>query len=257
MTEMLTAKDMQNLLQVDRSTIYRMAEAKKLPVVKIGRQWRFPADEVEKWLRNQSIAPSPAPVTPFSDGENSAELDFVSTLPLTCIQLIQDAFAEAMDVMILITDMDGNLITQVSNPCGLYQAIRQAPQAIEKCVEDWAYLGEVLEFEPKYVRSHLGLWGARGLIRVGKELKGMVIVGGIAGDDWPPSEEGAAAIAAEFAAPVDLVMSHLNEAFYLDDAQKKKTLLLVQRMADIVAHIAAERITLVGKLHSIAELVSA
>ncbi len=254
MTEMLTAKDMQNLLQVDRSTIYRMAEAKKLPVVKIGRQWRFPADEVEKWLHNQSIATSP--VAPFSEIENGADLDFVSTLPLKCIQLIQDAFAEAMDVMILTTDMDGNLITEVSNPCGLYNAIRQTPNAIEKCVEDWAHLGEVLEFEPKYVRSHLGLWGARGLIRVGKELKGMVIVGGIVGDDWPPSEEGAAAIAAEFGVPVDLVMSHLNGAFYLDDAQKRKVLSLVQRMADIVAHIAAERITLVGKLHSIAELVS-
>ena len=50
MTEMLTAKDMQTLLQVDRSTIYRMAEAGQLPAVKVGKQWRFPGDLVEDWI---------------------------------------------------------------------------------------------------------------------------------------------------------------------------------------------------------------
>ncbi len=44
MTEMLTAKDVQELLQVDRSTVYRMAETGKLPCIKVGKQWRFPAD---------------------------------------------------------------------------------------------------------------------------------------------------------------------------------------------------------------------
>lgn len=38
MVEMLTAKEMQVLLQVDRSTIYRMAAAKRLPAVKVGKQ---------------------------------------------------------------------------------------------------------------------------------------------------------------------------------------------------------------------------
>jgi len=47
MTEMLTAKEMQDLLQVDRSTIYRMAEAGQLPAVKVGKQWRFPSHLVE------------------------------------------------------------------------------------------------------------------------------------------------------------------------------------------------------------------
>ena len=37
MTEILTAKDMQTLLQVDRSTIYRMAEAQGIPVGWMGK----------------------------------------------------------------------------------------------------------------------------------------------------------------------------------------------------------------------------
>ena len=59
MPEMLTAKEMQDLLQVDRSTIYRMAEAGQLPAVKVGKQWRFPSDLVEGWLKAQTAVPAP------------------------------------------------------------------------------------------------------------------------------------------------------------------------------------------------------
>lgn len=38
----LTARDVQDLIRVDRSTIYRMAESGRLPAIKVGRQWRFP-----------------------------------------------------------------------------------------------------------------------------------------------------------------------------------------------------------------------
>ena len=46
MTTYLTAKDLQDLIRVDKSTIYRMAEDGRLPAVKVGRQWRFPEREV-------------------------------------------------------------------------------------------------------------------------------------------------------------------------------------------------------------------
>lgn len=49
--EMLTAKDIQDLLQIDRSTVYRLAEAGRLLAIKVGRQWRFPADQFDNWLK--------------------------------------------------------------------------------------------------------------------------------------------------------------------------------------------------------------
>ena len=52
--ELLTTRKMQELLQLDRSTIYRMAESGQLPAIKVGKQWRFPASEVEKWLHGSS-----------------------------------------------------------------------------------------------------------------------------------------------------------------------------------------------------------
>jgi excisionase family DNA binding protein len=47
---MLTAQQVQDLLEVDASTVYRMASDGRLPAVRIGRQWRFPTEAIERLL---------------------------------------------------------------------------------------------------------------------------------------------------------------------------------------------------------------
>ena len=59
----LSAQQVQDLLDVDASTIYRMAADGRLPAVRIGRQWRFPADEIEAMLRPASAATARGAVT--------------------------------------------------------------------------------------------------------------------------------------------------------------------------------------------------
>ncbi len=41
MTELLTTRQVQALLHVDRTTIYRMVESGELPRWCVGKQWRF------------------------------------------------------------------------------------------------------------------------------------------------------------------------------------------------------------------------
>ena len=250
MMEMLTAKDMQTLLQVDRSTIYRMAEAGRLPAIKIGKQWRFPGNQVEDWLNAQG----PSQVIPRQPDMNTPSSNLSDLLPLDCVQLILDTFADSLGVMLIVTDMDGNPIVEVSHPCGLFMAINTVPNAVQKCVESWRALGATIDLEPKFTPSHLGLLCARGLIRVGTELKGMVIVGGIAPDDWPPTPEELQVIAAEFGVSPETLEPHLDEVFYLSNRERAEILPFVQRIANIIAHIATERNTFVGKLNAIADL---
>ncbi|HKZ25894.1 MAG TPA: helix-turn-helix domain-containing protein [Acidimicrobiia bacterium] len=57
MPALLTTKAVQQLLNVDRSTIYRMAEAGRLPAIKVGRQWRFHTEAIEQWLRTAAVNP--------------------------------------------------------------------------------------------------------------------------------------------------------------------------------------------------------
>lgn len=252
MADLLTAKDLQALLQVDRSTIYRMAEAKRLPAIKVGKQWRFPADRIESWLQEQTVSPG----RDFIPSPNGTRESLGSRLPLACVQLIQDTLAQALGVMIVLTDMQGHPLTEVGNPCGLFKVISQTPNAIQKCIENWTHLDATLGLEPQFIYSRLGLLGTRGLIRIGVELKGMVIVGGIAPDDWPPPPDQVAATAAMFGLPAEALTPHLREVYFLDQPQQNLVLSLVQRIADILTQLATERTASMGKLESIAELAT-
>jgi hypothetical protein len=225
-----------------------MAEAGRLPAIKIGKQWRFPGDLVDGWLNTKTDQPAPQPdVTP-------AQNDLATLLPLDCVQLILDTFADSLGAMLVVTDMAGNPITKVSHACGLFTAISEIPNASQKYLETWHDLGTIIELEPKFKPSHLGLLWARGLIRVGPELKGMVIVGGIAPKDWPPTPEQVQAMATKFGVNVNLLTAHLNEVFYLDDDAQAKVLSFVQRIANIIAHIVNEQKSFTGKLDAIAQL---
>lgn len=255
MTEMLTAKDMQTILQVDRSTIYRMAEAGRLPAIKVGKQWRFPSDQVDKWLGTQTPAPVQVTNTPPKIHTNNSHCDMSELLPLECVQLILDTFADSLGVMLVVTDMNGNPVTEVSHPCGLFTAISQTPNAVQKCVDDWRSLAAAIDLQPKYTSSHLGLLCARGMIRVGTELKGMVFVGGIAPQQWPPSPEQIQNMAAEFGVQPEVLEPHLEEVYYLDNQDQTKVLSFVQRIANIVAHIATERNSFMNKFDAIAQLI--
>jgi PTS system nitrogen regulatory IIA component len=254
MSEMLTAKEMQTLLQVDRSTIYRMAEAGRLPAIKVGKQWRFPSEQVESWLGTRLPSPqTPSHVLPRSDSEiRSGELE--SLLPLECVQLIQETYADLLGVMLVVTDMEGNPITQVSNPCDLFMAISQVPDALQKCIRSWRKLATTINLEPQFSRSHLGLLCARGMIRVGTELKGMVVAGCVAPEEWPPSPAEVKVMADEFGVSEQLIAGHTRGVHNLDDTQKNQVLSFVQRIANIIAHIVDERNLLMGKLETISSL---
>jgi excisionase family DNA binding protein len=253
MAEMLTAKDIQDMLQVDRSTIYRMAENGRIPAVKVGKQWRFSSDAIDTWLKAQSASPVSAPqARPIVDVV--PDDDFASLLPIECVQLIQDTFADTLGVMIVITDMEGNPITDVSHTCGLFDVINEAPDAVQKCIESWHTLASTIDLEPKYMVSHLELLCARGFIRVGSELKGMVVVGGIAPSNWPPKPEQVQAMAHDFGVDPEVLTAHLSEVFYLDEVEQTRVLSFVQRIANIVAHIATERSTFIGNLQAMTQL---
>jgi len=255
MADLLTARDLQALLQVDRSTIYRMAESGRLPAIKVGKQWRFPADRVDSWLRAHAKAPEPLETTvPTAVTAITTDGPLGSLLPLDCVQLIQDLFADLVGVMLVVTDLDGNPVTRVSQPCGLFCAVSQVPDAVRTCIQSWQALGSALELEPRLVPSSLGLLCARGLVRIGTQLKGMVVIGGIAPDDWPPAPDEVRAIAERHGVAPEVVSAHLHEVYYLDASQRARVLVLVQRIANVIAHIANERFTLMEKLAAIARL---
>lgn len=260
MAEMLSAKEMQSLLQVDRSTIYRMAEAGRLPAIKVGKQWRFPNDQVEKWLQTQAAAPASAlPLGPNGTlaavgAPASAKMPLASLLPLDCVQLIQDAFAETLGVMLIITDLEGQPLTQASNPCPVYTLLAETQNGHNLCQEKWQELGDTPALEPRFKPGWGGLLCARALVRVGNELKGMVITSGIAPHHWPPANSTVAELAHSLQVAPDKLEAALGSTPSLPPAEQKRVLLTLQRIADILAHIVSERSLLMGRLDTISKL---
>ncbi len=251
MTEMLNAREMQDLLQVDRSTIYRMAEAGQLPAVKVGKQWRFPGDLVENWLQNQTSAPAPT----FQPASSTAgDVGLASMLPLDCVQLIQDAFAEALGVMLVVTDLDGRPITKVSNPCPFYYLLHDSESGFKICQEKWRELGQAPALEPRFTPGLAGLLCARAFVRIGNELKGMVVVFGIAPSGWPPEAQVVEALAHKLDVPIDKLHSAFDTVYILSQEEQKKVLVTIQRIADVLAHISTERLSLLDRLANIARL---
>lgn len=247
---LLTTKDVQALIRVDKSTIYRMAEAGRIPAIKVGRQWRFPEDQIRSWLGAQRTAVQEPhdTVAEISAGE------LEGILSAKTLQALADLLGETMGAMVVVTAMDGRPLTEVANPCGLFRAVEGVPGTLGRCIEGWRQFGEDVDLTPRFMPSHLGFLCARGFIRVGSELTGMVIVGGIAPEEWPPPPDQIAATAGELGMSTGDLTAHIDEVYYLDGPHLDWILDLLPRVGTLISHLADERGRLVTKLEAIASL---
>ncbi|MGB9898390.1 helix-turn-helix domain-containing protein, partial [Thermanaerothrix sp.] len=125
MEELLTTRQVQDLLKVDRITIYRMLQDGRLKGVKIGQQWRFPRSEVERLLGR----PTPEPA--------SQAMDLAASFPTHCVQTIQDLYAEVSGLSAVVLDPEGNPLTEISHPCGFCRLLWQNEQAHADCQASW------------------------------------------------------------------------------------------------------------------------
>lgn len=55
MTVFLTVSEVANYLRINQKTVYRMLETGKIPVTRVGHQWRFSKDALDRWLQEGSI----------------------------------------------------------------------------------------------------------------------------------------------------------------------------------------------------------
>ncbi len=227
-----------------------MAEAGDLPALKVGKQWRFPSEQVQHWLKQQAgievTTRAPDCLPPVGG----------ASAPLTCesVQLLQDAFADALGLMLVVTDMEGQPITQVSHPLPLYTLLAEAKDGHALCQEKWRQLGQVPALEPRFVPAMGGLLCARALVRMGSQLKAMVIVFGVAPPSWTPEDELLEDLAEELALDPVRLKQALSAAVYLTHNEQQKVLVTLQRVADLLAHLSNERLALLNRLAEIQRL---
>ncbi len=160
--ELLTAREVQEMLHIDRSTVYRMAEDGRLPSIRVGSQWRFPAAQISALLSDGGRTET-SPAAPDPAAAQSAI----------------DVAADLLGVMMVVTDMSGRPVTDIANPCPWFREHRDDPDVMNSCLTEWRQLADLDDLQPRFQPSALGFECARSFIRSGNSLVGMVLAGGI------------------------------------------------------------------------------
>lgn len=184
MERLLTTRDLQQILQVDRITIYRMLDAGELPGMKVGGQWRFPEAAVSEWLQGikarqpavDSAVCSVPSMPQIGEGTDRPPrlTELVSNV---CLQNVQDGFAEAVGVASLVIDLEGTPLTGISNACEFCRLGRTSVEFRRRCSASWASLAHIEEEQPEVHLCHAGVGYAVAPVTVHGMRVGLVVGG--------------------------------------------------------------------------------
>lgn len=227
---LLTALEVQELLHIDRSTVYRMAEDGRLPAIRVGRSWRFPTAGIDALVGTPAepeagnlgpdahvgAPPSGGPSVEAAPGINHGQP--CPPLNTEVARAAVEVAADLLGVMMVVTDMHGRPITPVANKCRWFAEHAADPEVLDRCVIEWRDLADHPDLSPRFQSGALGFQCARAFIRHGSTLVGMVLAGGVS-----PSTDAAA----------DPDLHHL------DDAGRMRVLSALPRIAAAIATPAA------------------
>lgn len=161
MTDLLTTRQVQDLLKVDRITVYRMLNDGRLKGIKIGQQWRFSSDEVERLL-------SGAPASPAANGPLRA-------FPTHCVQTIQTLFTGIGQVGALVVNIEGQPLTAPSTLCRFCLLVQSNPEGSAACRQSWQRFAAADDND--VLACHAGLQYARAPIFDNGERIGWFLAG--------------------------------------------------------------------------------
>ena len=54
-SEFLTAEKVAEYLRLPLSTVYKLAQDKRLPGFKVGKHWRFRTETIQNWVKEQEL----------------------------------------------------------------------------------------------------------------------------------------------------------------------------------------------------------
>jgi excisionase family DNA binding protein len=144
MEDLLTSKQVQDLLKIERITVYRMLTDCRLQGIKIGKQWRFPASQFENFLSTDK--------TNNQDTPSGS----IPPLPIHCMQTIQNLFSDLSQIGTVITDMNGEPLTELSNCCQFCQHMLASPAGQKACQASWKSMAQSRE-RKGWMKCHAGL----------------------------------------------------------------------------------------------------
>jgi excisionase family DNA binding protein len=243
MTELLTTKQVQELLQVDRTTIYRMLNDGRLTGIKIHSHWRFRRQEIENLLSSASQ----------SETAGSSPSD---VLPLHCIQSIQNVFSQIAEVGSIVTDMDGQPVSKISHCSRFCSLIQKSPSGYQACVDSWKRLAQYPEKQPVFLPCHAGLQYARGFININKTPTAMIVAGQFFLHPPDPAELDLhlRSLSARHGIDYHELSRAAHNIAHLDEKKQSQIGTWMLEVAKVFGEIGSERAEMLRRLRVISEM---
>lgn len=211
MEDFLTTRQVQDVLKVDRITIYRMLGDGRLKGTKIGQQWRFSVHEVERLMNGagqaEEIRPAPGRMG----------------LPLHCIQTIQNLLAEVAGINALVVDMQGAPVTE---PSGQYQPGAEDSQA-------WRAFAEASRAGQRSFSGANGLEYTGAPVLDGGEQIGLFLAGPFSPGGERPTPPGVPVISAARRAEVEAWPAAAVRAIHSVLRERTQFINRLQQIADL------------------------
>jgi excisionase family DNA binding protein len=244
MNDLLTTKQLQDYLKVDRTTIYRMLKDGRLVGIRVGNQWRFAREAIDALMSGEVST------------EHPSESQLETPLPIHCIQPIQDVFADIAQVGSLTTAPDGAPLTTISNSCHFCSLILGSESGRLACIESWRKLASQSERRPQFVECHAGLHYARARIEIDGKLEAMAIAGQFYAARPDQTEENARLqkLAVLHGLDVQALQESAKEIRVVDKRMESQIGKWLEKIAHTFEQFGRERSDLMGRLRRIAAM---
>jgi excisionase family DNA binding protein len=245
MSELLTTKQLQELLKIDRVTVYRMLNDGRLKGVKIGNQWRFPQNEIDR-LMGETREPA----------EPEISTEELSDFPTDCAQRVQDIFAGIIGIGAITVTVRGEALTEPTYSNPFCKLMLSSPSGRQACQASWRKIALRTTGEPPFQVCHAGLCYQRSVIN----LVNQPVAWFIAGQFYitPPDHEKERERLEQLANKHDIPQSSLADASLkipvLKKYQQDQVLEWTPKVANTINSFLCERSELMNRLQRIADL---
>lgn len=244
MEDLLTTRQVLDILSLDRITIYRMLQDGRIKGVKIGQQWRFPRREVERLVNGPALEAEPARSEPNS------------SFPTHCVQTIQDLFSEVGQISALVLDRDGEPLTEISYPCRFCQVMLHSPTGEAACRTSWKEAARQSAGGGRYYTCHAGVQYISAPVQDQGSTIGYFLAGEFYWQAPDPLEEAGRMqrLALDHNLPVDLLQGAGRTIPVIGVEQHSRVEAWPTTAARAVQSILRERINFMDRLQQIASL---
>ena len=253
MSELLTTREVQNILKVDRITVYRMLQDGRLKGVKIGQQWRFAREEVQRLFNGQTSASGEAGASSAAEAQPALS---AATLPVHCLQTVQNLFSSVSALGSLVIDAAGEPVTAMSGTCALCRMLQESPAGAQACRSAWREMAAGSANGERQFTCHAGLTSITAPILDGNTLVGWMLVGQalLSDADAQALLDQAAELARRFALPVSAVQESIRKAPVIPSGKHDQMHSWVKDASRAMESILQERTGFIVRMQRIADL---